>query len=130
MAEAEAARDRPPLWVEQDGAVLLAGVRCRQCCNLFVPPQRYGCEACGADETQLLEEFVPSDGTVSSFTTVYLHQSLETPYHVASVATREGPVVRGLLDVDSPRLDDRVVGRVRLINDKPRFVFVAADREV
>ena len=129
MAEAEAERKKPPLWAEEDGAVGLAGVRCKQCNTLFIPPQHYGCEACGADGTQLVDVIVPSAGTVNSFTTVYLHQTLETPYHVASVETREGPVVRGLLEVDSPRLDDPVVGRIRMINEKPRFVFVAAHEE-
>ena len=118
-----------PLWVEENGAVLLAGIRYNRCGGRFVPPQHYGCEACGADESHLADTLLPSDGTIATYTTVFVHQSLETPYNVAEVKTSEGPVVRGRLECAEPRIGDPVTGSVLLLGDEPRFVFVPAAAE-
>jgi uncharacterized OB-fold protein len=67
---------------------------------------------------------VPSGGKISTFTTVYLHQALKTPYNVAEVLTEAGPVVRGRLESPDPQIGDPVVGSVEIIDDEPRFVFV------
>ena len=126
MTETE---DNQELWVEQDDVILLRGVRCDECGSVLFPPQHYGCEACGADETHLAEALVPSEGKLRSFTTVYVHQKLETPYQVAEVETAVRQLVRGRLEHPDPKLGDMVTGRIQTIGEAPGFVFVPqADR--
>lgn len=112
------------LWVEQDGAVLLRGMRCNACGGLFFPPQQYGCEACGADQTHLGEELLPSTGTLHSFTTVYVHHKLKTPYQVAEVQTRATQRVRGRLEHPDPRIGEVVTGSIQTVDGDPQFAFV------
>jgi uncharacterized OB-fold protein len=120
MTETE---ENPELWVEQDGAILLRGVRCDQCGSVLFPPQHYGCEACGADETHLAEALISSDGKLRSFTTVFVHQKLETPYQVAEVETAARQLVRGRLVHPDPKLGDQVTGVVGISGETVDFVF-------
>lgn len=112
------------LWVEQNDEVLLQCVKCDQCDSVLFPPQFYGCEACGADDTHLTETLVSSTGALLAFTSVYLNETVETPYQLAEVETSAQQPVRGRLDHPQPNVGDAVVGVLREYDGKLQFVFV------
>lgn len=120
----EATKQRQNLWTEQEGEVLLRSIKCGQCGSVQFPPQYYGCEECGASDAALEETLVPARGTLHTFTTVYLHEKLETPYQVGEVATAARQLVRGRLDHPDPKPGDDVVGTLREVDGEPQFVFV------
>ncbi len=116
--------EKRELWVEQSGVIFLRGVKCDRCGSVLFPPQAYGCEACGADETHLREFLFPSSGTLNSFTTVHVHPKLETPYKVAEVKTEARQLVRGRLEHEHPSVGEAVMGAVEVIDGTPQFIFV------
>lgn len=126
MAEdvVEKGRDEQALWEDRGGTIMLRGVKCDQCGNVLFPPQHYGCEACGADETHLEEAVFASEGTLDTFTTVHVHHRLATPFKVAEVRTAASQPVRARLEHSDPKRGDAVVGCVQLIDGTPCFVFV------
>ncbi len=106
--------------------MLLKGVRCKNCGSILFPPQPYGCEACGADGASLEDFEFSSRGTLHSFTTVYVHSKIETPYQVAEVQTAARQYVRARLEHPDPRVGDDVTGSVRMTGDIAQFVFAPA----
>ncbi|MFT3852501.1 MAG: hypothetical protein QM733_07180 [Ilumatobacteraceae bacterium] len=116
------------LWSLDDGAPVLHGVRCLACGATMFPPQRYGCEACGAFGDRLVDTTIPTEGRLHSYTTVYLHPKLPTPFLVGEIATSAGPLVRTRLAVDSPVLGMPVVGHV--VDDGERQQIEFGAREV
>lgn len=116
------------LWIEKGGEIFLRGVRCRNCGSILFPPQSYGCEACGAEGGSLETVEFSSQGTLYSFTTVYVHPKIETAYQVAEVQTEARQHVRARLDHPDPHVGDSVVGRIQTIDDAAQFVFVPTSR--
>lgn len=112
------------LWAEQDGIILLRGVRCDVCNALLFPPQSFGCEACGAHGSHLVEEMFPSQGQLHTFATVHIHPELTTPYAIAEVKTAASQRVRGRLIHPHPTIGDAVIGHVNRDHGAPQLVFV------
>ena len=53
---------------------VLNGGKCRACGYVFFPPQRYGCESCGALPEKLEAAELRGRGRLHSYATVHLHQ--------------------------------------------------------
>ncbi len=123
MTEEAEAAGRVSLWVAEGDSVLLRGVHCRRCESLLFPPQQYGCEACGAEGQQLTEALIPAAGVLHSFTTVYVHPTVEVPFQVAEVLTEARQPIRARLEHPEPELGGRVEGHVQLIGDRSEVVF-------
>lgn len=120
--------DREELWIEKGGEIFIRGVRCTNCESVLFPPQPYGCEACGADGSFLESFEFLSQGTLHSFTTVYVHPKIETPYQVAEVQTEARQYVRARLDDPDPQVGKNVVGCIQIIDEDAQFVFVPASQ--
>ena len=66
---------QPALYTADSGnPPTLNGGRCRACGYVFFPPQKYGCEFCGAPTDQLESVTLAGRGALHSFATVHLHQ--------------------------------------------------------
>jgi uncharacterized OB-fold protein len=94
-------------------------MHCRRCGRTAVPVQDFGCESCGAHDTDLERIDLSGDGTVLALVTVHYHPDpvLKPPFTLASVQLAEGPVVRALLRggdlrVGVPVRADTVDGRL------------------
>ena len=77
----------------------LNGGKCRACGYVFFPPQRYGCESCGAPPEKLEAAELHGCGRLHSYATVHLHQGkdIEAPFTVGLIVLDDGPAVRSLL---------------------------------
>ncbi len=107
-----------------DGRPLLRAVLCAECGAVAFPPQRFGCESCGAGADSLKEEGIPADGVVHSSATVHPRlMGAAAPYAIAEILLDAGPTIRALLDTPT---DDGVIpgDRARavlapVVTDKP-----------
>jgi uncharacterized OB-fold protein len=81
------------------GIPSLNGGRCRACGYVFFPPQRYGCESCGAPPEQLDAVQLAGRGRLHSYATVHLHQGkdIEVPFTVGLIVLDDGPAIRSTL---------------------------------
>jgi uncharacterized OB-fold protein len=84
--------DRPPA---------LLGGRC--CCgHVFFPPQRFGCDVCGAhgDRIQIVE--LAASGVLKAFAVAHRQRRADgtSPPVVGSVILDEGPAVEVMLDTE------------------------------
>jgi uncharacterized OB-fold protein len=77
----------------------LNGSKCRACGYVFFPPQRYGCESCGAPPERLDAAQLSGQGRLHSYATVHLHQGkdIETPFTVGLIILDDGPAIRSIL---------------------------------
>jgi uncharacterized protein len=77
----------------------LNGGKCRACGYVFFPPQRYGCELCGAPPEELDATQLSGRGWLHSYATVHLHQGkdIETPFTVGLILLDDGPAIRSIL---------------------------------
>jgi uncharacterized OB-fold protein len=77
----------------------LNGGKCRACGYLFFPPQRYGCELCGAPPEQLESVKLAGRGRLHSYATVHLHQGndLKPPFTIGVIVLDAGPAIRSVL---------------------------------
>jgi len=98
----------------------LNGGKCRACGYVFFPPQRYGCESCGAPPEKLEAAVFAGCGRLHSYATVHLHQGkdLEAPFTVGLIVLDAGPAIRSLL---TNRTDEGLT-----IGDRMNSVLVAA----
>lgn len=119
-----AGSEKPGLWQTKGDKILLRGVECRRCGSIQFPPQPYGCEACGADASQLQEKLILAEGELRTFTTVHLDQKLATPFQVAEVQTEASQPIRGRLEFPQAKQGALVRGAIREIEGKEQFVFV------
>lgn len=111
------------LW--RDGTVpAVCATRCRACGNAFFPPQRYGCESCGAPGDDLLDADIPAVGSVRSFAVVHVDPTRTTPYTVGEIALDDGPLVLGVLELSGPAIGQRV--RAVVDGEHLRFVEVSS----
>ena len=109
----------------RDDGVLLRASTCGACELVAFPPERYGCERCGALPEQHEVGLVPSSGRVRRRATVHRHHRPEpaTPFVVVEVTLDAGPslkAVAGNIRVDELMIGDRMRGAVT----DDRFVFV------
>ncbi len=111
----ERAAAQPSLYsAESADPPPLNGGRCRACGYVFFPPQRYGCEACGASPEHLEPIALAGRGTLHSFATVHLHQAkgIEAPFTVGVILLDGGPAIRSVLTCrtdEGLRAGDRMV---------------------
>ncbi len=98
----------------------LNGGKCRACGYVFFPPQRYGCESCGAPPEQLEAVELRGCGRLHSYATVHLHQGkdIETPFTVGLIVLDDGPAIRSLI---TNRTDEGLN-----VGDRMNSVLVAA----
>lgn len=77
----------------------LNGGKCRACGYVFFPPQRYGCESCGAPPDKLEAVKLSGRGRLHSYATVHLHQGkdIEAPFTVGLIVLDDGPAIRSML---------------------------------
>src|SRR5260370_5900798 len=77
----------------------LNGGRCRACGYVFFPPQRYGCESCGAPAEKLETVKLGGRGRLHSYATVHFHQGkdIETPFTIGMIVLDDGPAIRSTL---------------------------------
>lgn len=103
----------PDLVVDGGSGPMLRCRRCGRCGALSFPPQHYGCEACGAPDTDRVEELVAPHGSVLARATVQRDVfGHPVPYTVVEVALDAGPVVR-VLAFDERGEGLEIGGRVR-----------------
>jgi uncharacterized protein len=78
---------------------VLNGGKCRACGYVFFPPQRYGCESCGALPEKLEAAELRGRGRLHSYATVHLHQGkdIEAPFTVGLIVLDDGPAIRSML---------------------------------
>jgi uncharacterized OB-fold protein len=77
----------------------LKGGRCRSCGYVFFPPQRYGCEVCGAAPDGLEPVSLAGSGVLRSFAVVHFHQgpNIQAPFTVASIVLDGGPAIHAVM---------------------------------
>lgn len=90
------------------GGITLHGEACHACGSVFFPPLRWGCEVCGASETDLVPRQLSSAGQVYAWAVVEVHDHLPTPYTLVDVVLDEGPRVRGLAEGTDLAIGQRV----------------------
>lgn len=77
----------------------LNGGKCRACGYVFFPPQRYGCESCGAPPEKLSAAQLVGRGRLHSYATVHLYKGkdIEAPFTIGLIVLDDGPAIRSLL---------------------------------
>jgi len=102
------------------GIPSLTGGKCLACGYVFFPPQRYGCESCGAPPERLEAAELRGCGRLHSYATVHLYQGkdIKAPFTVGLIVLDEGPAIRSLL---TSHTDDGLT-----IGDRMNSVLVAA----
>ena len=84
-------------YLDEDSRPVLKAVRCA-CGHIAFPFQTFGCERCGAF-AGFEEVGLPALGTIAACAVVQMSSSggPSTPFAVAVVRLRSGPVIRALL---------------------------------
>ena len=97
-----------------DGTLALVAMRCPQD-HLSFPPQRLGCEWCGAHGDDLVELELSGTGVLGDRVVVNMKASSDVPppYPVGKVALSEGPVIRAW--IADPELPDGAAVTARLV---------------
>jgi hypothetical protein len=100
----------------------IRGGRCR-CGRLLFPPQRFGCDGCGASGDAIEDFDFDGDGVLNTFATSHRQQrpGSDAPLVVGTVALDAGPVIESALAVDDAA-GLRIGARVR-----PRLLEVGTD---
>jgi len=101
----------------------LNGGRCRSCGYVFFPPQRYGCESCGAPPEKLEAVQLGGRGTLHSYATVHLHmgRDIEAPFTIGLIVLDDGPAISSTL---ANRTDEGLA-----IGDRMKSVLVTASTD-
>src|SRR5260370_17749521 len=78
---------------------LLNGGKCRACGYVFFPPQRYGCESCGAPPEKLEAVKLGGRGRLPSYATVHFHQGkdIEAPFTIGMIFLDDAPPIPSTL---------------------------------
>lgn len=89
--------------------------RCGQCDLVAFPPERYGCERCGAPPSEHHAVSLGTDGEVLARATVHRHHRPDppTPFTVIEILLDDGPALKALYvgEVDAA-IGARVTGTV------------------
>ena len=77
----------------------LNGSKCRACGYVFFPPQRYGCESCGAPPDKLDAVQLAGRGTLHSYATVHLYMGtdIKAPFTIGLIVLDDGPAISSTL---------------------------------
>jgi len=105
---------------DSTGNPSLNGGKCRACGYVFFPPQRYGCESCGAPPEKLEAVQLGGRGRLHSYATVHLYQGrdIEAPFTIGLIVLDDGPAISSTL---TNRTDEGLA-----IGDRMKSVLVAA----
>ena len=108
-------RARYPELIKLADPPLIIGHQCAQCERRAFPPDRFGCEQCGADPDQLQRIDLPATGSVLALATVHRHHNPrpETPFTVATIVLDGGISLKGVLAGGGPAVE--VGSRVRAV---------------
>lgn len=90
----------PSLYaLDSEGTLKLHAGQCVHCGRVGFPRQEYGCEACGAHGTALVDVDLAATGELISFAEVRRHNGadINTPFVMAEVRLDAGPLLRGTL---------------------------------
>ncbi|MCD0453049.1 zinc ribbon domain-containing protein [Actinocorallia sp. API 0066] len=99
----------PGLYDPAAPTPVLSGTRCARCRHVYFPPLGIGCEVCGADEEHLTPVPIDAVGAVHSRARVHRHLGAPlAPFTIAEIRLDAGPLIRGTLAGDGPRIGDRV----------------------
>jgi len=81
----------------------LLGGRCA-CGHVFFPLQTYGCERCGGVDIAPLA--LSGAGRLLASARVHLHagKGREAPFTIGAIKLEDGPIVRTLIEDESPRI--------------------------
>ena len=84
---------------DSTGSPSLNGGKCRACGYVFFPPQRYGCESCGAPPEKLDPVQLAGRGTLHSYATVHLYmgKDIEAPFTIGLIVLDDGPAISSTL---------------------------------
>lgn len=97
----ERVASRPGLYTLPDAAHIpaLCGTACTSCGTAFFPPQRYGCERCGAGPERIERRPLAGTGTLRSFATVHraLRPEPAAPFVIGTVRLDAGPELEAVL---------------------------------
>ena len=98
----------------------LNGGICRACGYVFFPPQRYGCESCGAPPEKLEPVQLRGRGRLHSYATVHLHMGtdIKAPFTIGLIVLDDGPAISSTLT--NPTDEGLAIG------DRMKSVLVAA----
>ena len=98
-----------------DGTKALRGGRCSVCGQVSVPPDLYGCPACGASAAAIETIAFSGGGSLIGFVTVWqkLHPERDPPFVIGSIRLREGPLIGAVMAAEEPEL--RIGAPVRAI---------------
>ncbi len=110
-----------------DGSLSLRLSRCAHDGTLSFPPERFGCQRCGAHGADLAAETAPARGRVLRGVTVRRHRGPgpTPPFVVGDVTLAAGPVVRVLLERELPT-GTSVAGRLERLADGDEWVVFGA----
>ena len=97
------------------------GLRCKQCHEYTVPPQKV-CSGCLGEDMEVVE--LSRNGEIRSFTVIYTPaEGFEPPYTVALVELEEGPwVTANIIDFDPEQATmENLIGKKGRIDYKEVF---------
>ncbi len=106
-----------------DGGLFLLAVRCPRCQRLLFPPQRFGCEACGAHgEALRVERLRPVGRTLRSVAIGGTARDEGASLWLAEILLEENVVVRAPMSREVPD-GTRVEGTVMWVAETERLFF-------
>lgn len=109
---------------DENGAMSLRATRCRRDGVITFPPERFGCQKCGAFGNELEEILIPARGTVSASAVVHRHRGPgpPAPFTIASIVLDAGPYVSTLL-ASGAMPGSRVNGHIERFGDDTFVIF-------
>jgi len=114
--------------IGDEDVLSLRATRCRRDGVVAFPPERFGCQKCGAFGEDLEELLIPARGRITAATVVHRHRGPgpKAPFTIASIALDAGPHVNALLQEGAAPEGD-VDGRIDRFGDDEFITFGAAE---
>jgi len=121
------------LFLEGTTPPRLRGQKCSVCNRVAFPPNPYGCEMCGAPVSALTEQPLTGEGHLKAFATTFLapRKDMEAPFTVASIALKDGPVIRALMTTptsETLNVGDAVQSVLVTKSEKPELRFTRMEK--
>jgi len=114
--------------IGEEGFLSLRATRCRKDGVVAFPPERFGCQKCGAFGEDLEELLIPARGRITAATVVHRHRGPgpKAPFTIASIALDAGPYVNALLQ-EGAAPEGYVDGRIDRFGEDEFITFGAAE---
>lgn len=121
------------LFLEGATPPRLRGQKCTVCNHVAFPPNPYGCEVCGAPKLALAEHPLAGEGRLKAFATTFIapRKEMELPFTVASIALKDGLVIRALMAAptdETLNIGDAVQSVLVTKNAGPELRFTLAEK--